>query len=721
MRFVAALAVFMALPAATSAQDVDAVETQAPAAVLVADQVFITQDRTLVAQGNVEAFQGTSRIRAKSIRYNQQTGALTIEGPIVLSQGDETVILADAAELERDLQNGLLTGARLILNQQLQLTSVQLDRVDGRYSQLYKTAVTSCKVCEDGEAPLWQIRAKRVIHDEQERQLYFDQAQFRIKNVPVFYLPRLRLPDPTLDRSSGFLTPSIRTTSQFSTGIKIPYFIKFGDTRDLTVTPYLSSRTTTLELRYRQAFKTGRIEFNGALSKDDERPDDTRAYLFGVGDFDLARDYKLHFEIEATGDRAYLTEYGYSNKDRLTSELTVSRARRDEYVRASIFNFESLRDADDNDTLPTFVLDGEYERRIFPTALGGEIRFGLEAHSHRRSSSLNTDGPDADLISDGLDVARINGEVDWLRRMTLRSGLVTDVRAGVNFGFFNIEQDVNTPEQNHTDFVPHAAVALRYPMVRRGNNGVVQTLEPLVQIGWTDGDRLSIPNDESTRVEFDQGNLLAMSRFPSPDRIERGGIAAVGVNWSRVDPTGWDAHLTLGQVFRETADTDITETSGLDSTTSNFLLAGQINTINGVSLTGRGLFDTDFKFAKAEVRGDWNFNKGRLGGSYVWLTEDLAEDRPQEISEISLDGSYAINSSWIASADYRFDVADDRAATAGFGLTYNNECVTVDLSVNRRYSSSTSVEPSTNFGFNVGLRGFAASSEKERYVRSCRK
>ena len=109
-----------------------------------------------------------------------------------------------------------------------------------------------------------------------------------------------------------------------------------------------------------------------------------------------------------------------------------------------------------------------------------------------------------------------------------------------------------------------------------------------------------------------------------------------------------------------------------------------------------------------------------MGGSYVWLTSDPAEARPQDISEISLDGVYKISRSWSASADYRFDVSDDRSAIAGLGLTYNNECVTVDLSVNRRYSSSTSVEPSTNIGFNIGLRGFAASTGKERYVRSCR-
>ncbi|MGJ8627802.1 MAG: LPS-assembly protein LptD [Sulfitobacter sp.] len=714
MRVILLILAFLNLPALLAAQ-----ETAPQPAVLVADQVFITRDRTLVAQGNVEAFQGTTRIRAKSIRYSQQSGSLIIEGPIVLSEGDDTVILADAAQLDRGLQTGLLTGARLILNQQLQLAAVQINQVEGRYSQLYKTAVTSCKICEDGEAPLWQIRAKRVVHDKLEQQLYFDEAQFRIKNVPIFYLPRLRLPDPTLDRATGFLTPSIRTTSQLGTGLKIPYFIKIGETRDLTVTPYLSSATRTLELRYRQAFRTGRIEFNGAVTRDDEVPNETRSYLFGGGDFDLARDYKLHFEIEVTSDRAYLSDYGYSGKDRLASELTVSRVRRDEYIRASLFNYETLRDNEDNNTLPTLVLDGEYERRFFPTNVGGEVRLTLQAHSHRRNSDLDIDGPDPDLVVDGRDVARVNGQVEWLRRMTLRGGLVADVQAGASFGFFDITQD-STFAQNHSDLVPHAALALRYPMVRRDSNGVVQTLEPLVQLGWTGGNRLPIPNEESTRVEFDEGNLLSLSRFPRPDRRERHGVAAIGVNWSRIDPTGWDAHLTVGQVLRNRADPAFSNTSGLAGTSSDFLVAAQLKTQNGITLIGRSLFDEKFEFSKAELRGDWDFHRGRLGGSYVWLGVDPTEDRLQDISEITLDGSYDISRSWTASADYRFDIEDDRSATAGFGLTYNNECVTVDLSVNRSYSSSTSVEPSTNIGFNIGLRGFAASSGKERYVRSCR-
>ena len=90
-------------PLTVSAQTAPA--TDRPA-VLVADQVFITRDKVLVAQGNVEAFRGETRLRATAIRYDQATGALSIEGPIVLSEGENTTILADSASLNAGVQAG---------------------------------------------------------------------------------------------------------------------------------------------------------------------------------------------------------------------------------------------------------------------------------------------------------------------------------------------------------------------------------------------------------------------------------------------------------------------------------------------------------------------------------------------------------------------------------------------------------------------------------------
>jgi LPS-assembly protein len=688
-------------------------------AVLVADDVRVDQNRVLVASGNVEAFHGAIRLQAAGISYDQRSGALVITGPITIQDGDDITIHANQAELSQDLQNGLLTGARMVLNQRLQLASVKMNRVDGRYTQLYKTAVTSCHVCTDNRPPLWQIRAKRVIHDQAEQQLYFDQAQFRIRNVPILFIPRLRLPDPTLERATGFLTPSLRTTSQLGTGLKVPYFIKWGDDRDVTLTPYISSKTKTLEFRYRQAYTNGRIEIDGAITRDQLRKGEVRGYLFGHGHFDLDRGYDLDFNFETTSDDAYLKDYSYSAKDRLDSQVAISRARRDKYVRVGFANFKSLRDGEVNATIPTNVVDIEYERRFFPTSIGGELMVDANAHAHFRSSSVNFDSADPDTIVDGRDVLRMNLDVGWTRQRTMNSGIQTQAKLGFSVDAFQTNQDSTFPD-NDAAVTPFGSVTFRYPLIRKTAKAT-QILEPLAQIGWVGGSDLAVPVEESTRVEFDEGNLLSLSRFPRPDRRERGQKMALGLNWGRHDPDGWSTNLVLGQVLSSDADGDFTKTSGLSGTTSDFLLAGQFKTRSGLEIIGRGLFNESFDVSKAEIRGAWNTPKLELGTSYIWLTDDAAEDRAAEVSEITVDGRYQINDNWTVNSDWRYDLIDDRAAQVGLGLTYTNECVAVNMSATRRNTTSTSVEPSTILGFTVSLRGFSASNGTQKFERSCGK
>ncbi len=680
-----------------------------PPAMLVADRVFITPDRRLVAEGNVEAFQGQTRLRAARITYDRGLGRLIVDGPIRIDEGGRITILASFGELDRGLQNGLLRGARVVMDQQLQLVAAQMTRVNGRYTQLYKTSVTSCHVCDDGRPPLWQIRASRITHDQAEQQLYFEEAQFRILDVPVFYLPAMRLPDPTLERATGFLIPSLRSSTNLETGIKLPYFFRLGDHADLTLTPYVSARTETLEYRYRQAFRRGRITLEGAHTRDDLLPGETRGYLFGTGRFRLGGGYRLDLQIQSASDNAYLSDYGLDDLDRLQSEVAISRFSANSAFRTRLIAYDTLRDADTESLLPTLVLSSSFERRFFPKRLGGEFRFGADLHAHRRSSLIDTLG---------RDIARGSVDLSWRKSWLLAGGIKTDWQMGLSADTFRIDQDSTFPSRI-SRVTPRAALSFRLPMTRAAPSGAVSFLEPIVQLGWTDVHGAAPPNEESTFVEFDRGNLLSLSRFPAADRREDGTSLALGVNWAHYSTNGWEASATVGQVFRHSAHPDFTATSGLSGTQSDLLLAGQLRIDKSLSLTARTLMDSDFSLSKAELRGDWSGTKAALSGTYLWLDADPAESRASALSEVWLDGSYELSRGWTAAANLRYDISSDRATRAGLGLTYRNECVTLDLSVNRRYTSSTSIEPTTDFGFTIALSGFSVDKAPEKYRRSC--
>ncbi len=678
-------------------------------ALLVADQIFISPDRKLVAEGNVEAFQGDVKLSAERVTYDRETGALTIEGPIRIDQGGRTTLLADSAELDSGIQNGLLTGARMVFDQQVQIAAVQATRAAGRYTQFSKVAATSCQVCEDGRPPLWQIRARKVTHDQLEQQLYFEGAQFRVLDVPLFYFPVLRLPDPTLERATGFLVPSIRTTSQLGTGVQVPYFFRLGDHKDLTLTPYISPKTRTLGFRYRQAFKRGRIRLRGAYTRDDLIPDDYRGYFFADGRFALNNDFRLSFDIQTTSDNAYLADYGLPDFDRLRSEIALERIKRDTAFRTSFIYFQSLRDSEPQDEIPSRVFDLNYRKRYFPAVVGGEVQLAFIGHAHERTT-------DEDII--GRDIARATFDAEWVRNWTFANGLRTDVEFGASVDTFDIRNDSEFPD-NVTRATPRAALTLRYPMTRRESSGATQFLEPIAQVGWTHVSDTDVPNDESTFQEFDQGNLLSLSRFPAEDRRESAATAVVGLNWARRNAEGWEALATVGQVFRSDADPDFTLTSGLQGTTSDLLLAGQLKNGKGLTLAARGLLDSDFSFSKAELRAAYVKEDYAVSGGYVWLEPDPAETGGDEISELRVSGRYRIDENWQTTANARYDFSESEPIRAGLGLTYSNQCVQVNVIVSRRFTSTSSIEPSTEFGFTLALTGYSVDGGDKKYKKTC--
>lgn len=679
-------------------------------ATLIADRVAIEGDNRLVAEGRVEVLFDGYRMTAARITYDAASDRLLIDGPMRIVTADGTLLSADSAQLSPDLSNGLLTSARLVLDQQLQLAAAEILRVDGRYSVLDKTVASSCSVCLGTPVPLWQIRASRVIHDQQERQLYFDNARLEVAGVPIFYIPRLRLPDPTLKRAAGFLTPSVRVTDALGVGLKMPYFIPIGRSADITLTPYFSNaRTSTLELRYRQAFRRGEIELNGAVSRDDLVTDKIRSYLFADGAFDLAHDFKLSFGIQSVGDPAYLSDYGYSDTDRLTSTLGVTRTRRDEYIRGELIYYNTLRDTESNQTIPSTVADTFWQRRFSPAGIGGVATLEAEAFAFNRRSGQ-------DVV--GRDLSRASARANWRGDWTMANGLRFSAQGELALDYYNVGDDSTIP-QNTFRATPFVAADLRWPMSRSRPSGATEVLEPVLQMVWSNEDSGTVPNEDSLSVAFDEGNLFSLSRFPGHDAYEQGLRANIGLSWTRFDPSGWSLGVTAGRILRAGDLSQFSGASGLDGTTSDWLLAVQLATTENLTLTNRAIFDDNLEFTLNELRADWSTQAVDLSSSFVWQQADLTDNRPEDSSEWVMDAAYRFRPNWKGKAGWRYDFITERAARAKVGLEYRNECVAVDLSLSRSFTSSASVRPTTDFGLTISLNGFGNGADASAYRRSC--
>lgn len=710
-RLLAALLVSTALTASPPLRAQDAAQSGAQdRASLVADNVQMVGQDKLTASGNVEVFYQGRHLTASRIDYDGTADRIVIAGPITLTEGDgSTIVLADQAALDADLTNGVMSGVRMMLDRKLQLSAVELQRIDGRYKQLSRAVASSCKICSGSSTPLWEIRARKVIHDELAQQIYFSNAQFRIYGIPVFWAPRLRMPDPTLTRSSGFLRPVFRSTSNLGSGLKLPYFITLGRSADLTVTPYLTTKNgRTVELRYRQAFERGTVELYGSLSRDDILPGETRGYATADGHFSLSDGFWLNFHGETVTDKAYLLDYGFPEKDRLQSQIDITRTRRNEYITGRLIAVQSIREGETNSTLSSLIGDVTWHRRFSGGPFGGEGGLQFQTHSQNRASDevldLNGDG-----IADGRDTTRVSLRADWRRNWVTDPGIVATLMGAASADFYQISQDADYGGRD-TRIHGSAGVELRWPWIKAGEGGVSHVIEPVAQLVFSRGGTGRIPNEDSTLVEFDESNLFAMNRFPGADAVERGSWASLGLSYTRYAPSGWTLSFAGGRVIRDKDLDQFSAASGLDGTRSDWLVAWQLGLPDGLSLTNRILFDDALKVTKGEWRMDVQTDRYSLSSGYVYLIADPEEDRATRTTELQLDGRYNLNPNWTASAMTRYDFDADRATRAGVGLVWRNECVQVDLSLSRRFTSSTSVKPTTDFGLSVQLAGFGGGS-----------
>lgn len=686
-------------------------QDQAGFATLLADRLFLDGPNRLIAEGNVEAFFAQARLTAARVVYDRSTGAMQITGPLVLTEGASTVLLADSAELREGLRLGLIRSARVVMEQQLQIAANTVERRSERFTEMNNVIASACEICPDTETPLWEVRADRVVHDAEERQLYFEGAQFRMFGLPIAYIPQLRVPDPSLERATGFLSPRLSLDTEHGFGLRAPYFSELSSDKDLTLTPFLGTKGTyALEARYRQAFSSGLLELGGLVARDSIRNGELRGMVYANGDFAVPRGYHLSFNLIQPSDRSLLEDYD-QGEPRLTSDITLERVRRDERIRLQALQFRSLRVADVNANLPNSVGQGLYDRRFDMPLLGGLGRVRLEGEGYARRQPIGTDPK---------RVARLSGDLNWRRDTVLPGGVLGAVGGNLGLDHFRIAPAASAFAPTTTRFRPSLMAELRWPLVRAGAGDASHVIEPVAQVIWSN-DRVftypngtgRLPNATSLMPELDEGNLFSFDRFPGGDAREAGLRANLGLSWTRYDPDGWSSTITLGRILRERDLGQFSADSPLSGSESDWLLAASVDTAAGLTLSSRSLFSDDFDLTRAAIEVDWTTDTFSISTSYMRVEADMFENRNVTASEWSFDGARSLDESWTARVGWRYDVAQKRAARALVGLDYENECLRMAMQIEREYSATTNSN-STRFGLAVDILGIGGNPSRAR-------
>src|ERR1700709_2774877 len=196
------------------------------------------------AVGNVQMFYNGTSIEADKVIYDQKTKRLHAEGNIRLTDAQGKITYANIMDLSDDYRDGFVDSLRVDTEDATRMAATRADRSSGNYTVFENCVYTACAPCRDDprKPPLWQVKAARIIHDEGEKMLYFENAQLEFFGVPIAYVPYFATPDPTVKRKSGFLMPWAFSSSKYGTGVEVPYYWALAPDYDLTVTPRYTSK-----------------------------------------------------------------------------------------------------------------------------------------------------------------------------------------------------------------------------------------------------------------------------------------------------------------------------------------------------------------------------------------------------------------------------------------------------------------------------------------------
>lgn len=682
---------------------------------LSADEVTYDENLEIVtATGNVEIAEAERVLLADSISYNLKTDIVTASGNISLLEPGGEVLFADYVELTDDLREGVIRDIRILLTDRSRMAAASGVRTGGNLSQLRKAVFSPCELCREDptRAPLWQIKANRITHDQQEKVIEYRDASFELFGVPIAYTPYFEHPDPTVKRKSGFLAPVVGGSETLGTTVQIPYFWAIAPDKDLTLQPiFTTQQSVVLAGEYRQLLRDGEMRLAGSgtiadrtKASSEVEQDVLRGHIDGEGRFDINETWRWGFDLNRATDDTYLRLYNFSNKRTLTSRFFAEGFRGRNYLSVDNYFYQGLRATDDNEEAPIILPMLDYNFSGEPGVVGG--RYSLDANVmalHR---------------IEGRQSRRVSLTGAWELPYTSPLGDVYKLRASLQTdGYwvadFNNEQgsEVN-PTTNKQDFItgrifPQLSLLWRYPWISEGEESR-QVIEPVVQAVLSPDFKANpgeIPNEDSQDFEFDDTNLLSLNRFTGIDRVDPGSRIDYGLKWNLITERGAISTVFLGQSYRLDTDINFAPGSGLDDNFSDYVGRVGLAPFDFFNLAYRFRVDKDKLEAQ---RNELNVSIGppalNFQLNYLSIDFDADEEEFDGREEINVRLGSKLSEYWSTFIQHQRNLFTDESLSTDIGLTYLDECFRIDAIVRRSFFSDREIEPENSFFVRVVLK-----------------
>ena len=716
-------------------------------------------NKRVSAVGSVQIYHGGSTVEADRVIYDETTKRLHAEGNVRLTDPSGQITHGEMMNLSDDFRDGFVDSLRVESPEQTRMAAARADRSRGEYTVFHSGVYTACEACKDDpkKPPLWQIKAARIIHDSGEKMIYFENAQLEFFGMPMAYFPYFSAPDPTVKRKSGFLLPLAGYDSKYGFAVQVPYYWAIAPDYDFTFTPRVMSRQGLLAKgEWRQRLDSGyySIILSGIYQldkdyfletfKDPNYPSyrDFRGSVESRGRFAITDKWSWGWDALLPTDPLYYADYGLASYQRSSREIlnnftegvsqvfVTGQGNRSYFDARSIYYY-GFSVADVQSQIPVIHPVVDYFHTFEQPVLGGETGFRMNLTSLSRdkaafdpiSALINPLTGQSVCAPSTADPAlknrnncllrgipghytRFSSEAEWKRTFTDPIGQQWTPFARLRGDVAAVSIDATPGVSNylspgeHTEFraMPTVGVEYRYPFINVQSWGT-QTLTPIAQVIVRPNETGigRFPNEDAQSLIFDDSNLFKIDKFSGWDRVEGGGRANVGLEYTAQFNRAGFLNVMFGQSYQlfgtnSFAIGDVSNTglgTGLDSRASDDVARLSYQPDRTYTFTTRYRFDhSTFELNRFEVEGRASYDRISLSVLYGQYAPQPELGFLSWRQGILGTASLKIGANWVATTALGYDVDARKFSSTQFGLGYIDDCFIFAMNYITGYSYS---------------------------------
>ncbi len=569
-------------------------------------------------------------------------------------------------------------------------------KADG--SSFTKSIFTFCDYRKNDKCPPWSIQSSKMLHDNKKKTIYYDNALIKVYDIPIFYLPKLSHPDPTVERRSGFLTPSLLNSTNLGSGFAVPYFFNLGVDKNFTLSSRFYPSEHPLFLgEYHQEFKNSTLitDFGyteGYKKTSTNKKAGEKSHFFSkfVKNFEgrNGSNNSFTFEVQDVSNDKYLKLYKIDselvdyNKSFLENSISFTHEDDGVFFGLNANIFETLNESY-NDKYEYILPEITYDKNLFSNYKFGKLDLQSNFKVHNFDTNKLTSFNVNDLNWSFRDINFNNG---------IKSKIFSEIK-NINYEAKNVDIYKDEP----TNELFGAVGVLSKINFQKINQLSSHFLTPKALIRYAPGNM----RKETSGSRLNSSKAFTVNRVDNNNNFETGLSATLGVDY-KLNANNKVFDFSVAQIINEKENKKMSSESSLDEKLSDLVGAANLKINENINLNYNFSVDQNYSDLNYnEVESSFDFDPIKVNFSYLQEKKHIGN---QEYFKTKINLKNNENSNVIF--ETKRNLISSSAEYYNLSYEYINDCLRAGLVYRREFYNDSELEPENSLMFKITLVPF---------------